>query len=421
MSDEAKDEDTAPRAAFGAKAFEGSSVELPDVFPRTMGPNCMAYLQEVVDAGLASDMVERFEQRFAEAMGSQHCVGAPGCTNALHILMAALSLEPGDEIVVSPVADYGTVMGMLFEGIIPVFADTALGTMHITADTIRPLITERTRGIVAVHVLGITCEMDGIMALAGEHGLPVYEDVCQAVFAEYKERKAGSFGRAAAFSFDVEKSMGSDIGGCVVTDDDELAGRMRFMGHSRGAIKEPGFGRKHIERGLALRMTQSTAAICLAQLEIIDEEVRNRDRTVRALADALAAIPGITPYPIPGSCTLFSCWMYGFSIDPAQFACDADTFAAGMIAGGIPNAGTAPYYLMPAAIPYINGKVDADAYPFSVPPASNQYTYSAAATPNAAAALDNFIRWFWTEKYTDEHVAVMAEIIRGVADANRTE
>lgn len=407
------------RAAFGAKAFEGETTELPDVFPRTMGPNCLAYLKEVVDGGLVSDMVGRFEQRFAEEMGVKHCVGAPGCSNALQILASALAFGPGDEIIVSPVADYGTVMGMLFEGLIPVFCDTAPGTIHVTADTIRPHITDRTRAIMVVHVVGTPCDMDGIMALAEEHSLPVYEDACQALFTEYKGRAVGSFGHAAAYSFDTEKTMGSDIGGCVITNDDALAERLRFMGQSRGAQSVPGFGRSHVERGLAMRMTSSTAAICLGQLEIIREEIATRDRTARALAKAVAEIPGITPYPIPEHCTQFSCWMYGISIDPEQFSCDAEAFASQLSEHGIPNAGLGRYYLMPAALTVLQENAKAKRYPYSIPPASREYQYSAEAAPNAAAFLDHFIRWFWTEKYTDEHVARMAAIVSGVADANR--
>jgi len=417
-TDETNSDKKPERAAFGAKAFEGDTDELPDVFPRTMGPNCWAYLKEVVDGGLVSDMVGRFEQRFAEEMGVKHCIGAPGCSNALQILMSALAFDPGDEIIISPVADYGTVMGALFEDLIPVFCDTAQGTANVTAETIRPHITGRTRAILLVHVAGAPCDMDGIMALAEEHELPVYEDACQALFSEYKGRAAGSFGHAAAYSFDAEKTMGSDIGGCVITNDDSLANRLRFMGQSRGAEEAPGFGRCHVERGLALRMTHSTAAICLGQLETIREEIATRDHSARAFAEAIADIPGLTPYPIPDYCTFFSCWMYGFSIDPDVFSCDAETFASQLSDRGIPNAGLGRYYLMPAAIRFLNEKVRTNQYPYSIPPASHQYDYSAVAAPNAAAFLEHFIRWFWTEKYTDEHVERMAAIVREVAAAN---
>ena len=154
------------RAKYGAEAFEGLRGNLPQPFPRTMGPNCITYLQEVVSSGLQCDMVRRFEAAFESEMGIKHCIGTPGCTAALNILAAALSLEPGDEIIVSPITDYGTVMGLLKENYIPVFPDTEPGTPLISAQTIAPCITNRTRAILAVHITGLLCDMDPIHALA---------------------------------------------------------------------------------------------------------------------------------------------------------------------------------------------------------------------------------------------------------------
>lgn len=408
------------RAKYGAAAFASSQkAEFPAVFPRTMGPNCQKYLKEIVDSGLTVDMTGRFEKAFAQAMGRKHFVGTPGCSNALHMLAASWNYTPGDEIIVSPVTDYGSIMGMLVENYLPVFCDTTPGAPNITAETIAPRITDRTRAILVVHKLGLPCDMDPILYLAAQHKLDVYEDCCQAVFSEYKGRRAGSFGRAAAFSFDAEKSMGSDIGGGVLTNDTDLADRLAFMGLSRGGVQEPGYGRRHTERGLALRMPNCTAAICLGQLEIAEKQVRQRDRTVRLMTRLLADIPGIIPLSIPDYCTLFSCWMYGFSIDPAAFRCTADEFAAKLNERGMPNVGTGRYYLIPEAVTFLQQYTDQKRYPFSVPPASRCFRYDAASCPNGRDFLANFVRWFWTEKYNDTHIEQMAEIIRAEAKANR--
>lgn len=405
------------RANYGAAAFASSvKAEFPAVFPRVMGPNCSKYVQEVVASGLTANMVGRFEQAFAEAMGTKYFVGTPGCTNALHVLAASWPYQPGDEIIVSPISDYGTIMGLLYEHYIPVFCDTANGAPNIAAETIAPCITDRTRAILVVHKLGLPCDLDPILRLAAKHKLDVYEDCCQAVFSGYKGRRVGTFGKAAGFSFDAEKSMGSDIGGGVLTDDDGLAERLAFMGQSRGGVHEPGFGRRHIERGLALRMTNTTAAICLGQLEIALPQVEQRDRTVRLMTGKLAGIRGIIPLVIPDFCTTFSCWMYGFSIDPKVFRCSADEFAQQLNARGMPNVGTGRYYNLPEAVSFLQQYVDQGRYPFSIPPASRRYRYAAETVPNARAFLANFVRWFWTEKYTDAHIAQMARIIREVAE-----
>ncbi|HEX2036289.1 MAG TPA: DegT/DnrJ/EryC1/StrS family aminotransferase [Chloroflexota bacterium] len=408
------------RARYGAAALEGVVGKLPVPFPRTMGPNAMRYLQEVVDSGLRADVVTRFERRFAAEMGVKHCIATPGCTPALQLLAMALPFQPGDEVIVSPISDYGTIMGLIKEQYIPVFADVAPGTPNVSAETIAPLITDRTRAILAVHKTGLLCDMDPIVALARKHDLVVIEDVCQAVFGRYKGRLAGTLGDAAGFSFDAEKTMGSDVGGCLVTDDDALAERARFLGHSRGAQQDPGFGRRHTEAGAALRMPQGTAAITLAQLEIIHEQVAQRDRMARLLYDLLAEIPGITPPPIPSHVTVFSPWMVGFSVDPQAFRCTPDEFGRQCAAAGIPGISTARYYLLPEACTFLKERAAARVYPYSSPPASRAYTYGAEVCPTAQSFLETFLRWStFCEKYQPEHCELAASIVRQVADANR--
>jgi perosamine synthetase len=408
------------RASYGAAAQAGLRGKLPTPFPRTMGPNALPYLQEVVESGLTVDMVGRFERAFAAALGVKHCVATPGCTPALHLLAMAAGFAPGDEVIVSPVSDYGTVMGLLKEGLIPVFADTAPGTVNVSAETIAPHLSDRTRAVLVVHKTGVLCHMDPIVALARRHGLRVFEDCCQAVFGRYKGRLAGTLGDAAGFSFDAEKTMGSDAGGCLVTDDDALAERARFLGHSRGAAVRPGFGRVHTDPGMALRMPQATAAITLAQLEIAPAQVAHRDRMARLLYRLLGEIPGIDPEPLPEEVDVLSPWMVAFSLAPGAFRCTADAFAERCAAGGIPGIGTARYYLLPEALPFLGATAEAGRYPFSRPPASRAHRYGPETCPAARAYLDRWIRWStFCEKYQPEHCEQAAAIVRGAAEANR--
>jgi len=411
---------TNERAAYGAAAYAGAKGVLPQPFPRTIGPNAMKYLREVIDSGLTAGMSTRFEEAFAREYGVRHCIATPGCTPALAILAAAFGFEPGDEVIVSPVTDYGTLMGLVKENCIPVFADTVPGTVNIGAETVEPRITDRTRAVLVVHKTGIVCDMDPINELAAKRGLVVYEDACQAVFSTYKGRLAGTLSRAAGFSFDAEKTMGSDVGGCVVTDDDALAERIRWIGHSRGARNEPGFGRRHDAAGYAYRMPDCTAAIGLAQLEIIREQVAHRDRMVRLLAALIGAVPGVTPLPIPAFQEVCSAWMFGMSIDPGRFSCTADEFARQLAEAGIPGAGTARYYLMPEACTFLAENARKRVYPYSMPPASRGYEYGPGTCPSAHAFLQTLIRWAtFCEKYTDADCRRAAEIVAAVADRNR--
>ena len=410
------------RAKYGPAAYEGVEGGLPGQYPRIIGPNAMKYLQEVVDDGLGrtGTMVDRFEQAFADEYGVKHCIATPGCTPALACLAAAFEFEPGDEIIVSPITDYGTILGVVKENYIPVFPDTEPATVNLSARTIEPCITDRTRAILVVHKTGIVCDMDPINELAGKHGLPVYEDACQAVFGEYKGRLAGTLSEAAGFSFDSEKTMGADVGGCLITNDDELADRCRFIGQSRGGVSEPGFGRKHVEAGYAYRMPHCTAAICLAQLEIIREQVAHRDRMIRLMSELIAEIPGITPLPIPDYVNVYSAWMFSMNINPAQFTCTADEFAKQLVAGGVPNSGTGRYYLMPVAATFLQQSAAGKVYPYSMPPASREYRYDTTTCPAAWQFLQTWIRWAtFCEKYTLEHCELACRIVRTVADKNR--
>jgi dTDP-4-amino-4,6-dideoxygalactose transaminase len=332
------------------------------------------------------------------------------------MLAAALPASPGDEVIVSCVTDYGTLQGVIRENLIPVFADTIPGTVIVGPETIAERITDRTRAIIVVHKTGTICDMDAIMAVAAKRGILVVEDCCQAVFGRYKQRLAGTLGQAAAFSFDAEKTMGADTGGCIVTNDDNLAERMRFIGQSRAAVMEPHYGRRHTEAGYALRMPNCTAAICLAQLEIAHEIVEHRDNMARLLTNLLADIPGITPHPIPDYMDLYSCWMMSFSIDPAAFLCSPDEFAEQCSAQGLTGAGMGRYYLMPEALPFLSRNAESGLYPYSRPPASRAYRYGAASCPNAQQYLERWIRWVsFCERYRPEHCERAAEIVRSVA------
>ncbi|HBN83528.1 MAG TPA: hypothetical protein DDZ89_06745, partial [Clostridiales bacterium] len=337
-----------------------------------------------------------------------------------HMLAAAFGFEPGDEIIVSPITDYGTIQGLVCENYIPVFADTDENSINMSAATIEKCITPRTRAILVVHKTGLICDMDPILELAKKNNLVVYEDVCQAVFGKYKGRYAGTMGLAAGFSFDGEKTMGSDTGGCIITNDDELANRARYMGQSRGAKTLPGFGRIHDALGYAYRMPMGTAAITLAQLEIIKPHVEKIDLMARYLSSLIDQIDGVHSLHIPEYIDVYSCWMFGFTIDLEKFNCTLEDFAAQLAKEGIGDAGAGKYYLMPEALTFLQRKAANKIYPYSKPTASYDYTYGAGTCPNAKAFLNKFIRWSsFNERYEKEHCELAASMIEAVAARNR--
>ncbi len=401
-------------AKYGAAGVEGSRNDLPAVFPREMGPNTMKYLQEVIDGGLVSDIIQRFEKTLANAHGRKFCVGSPGCTQSLFALFLGLDFEPGDEIIVSPIADYGDLSGLLFENYIPVFCDTDPGTGLISAETIEPCITDRTRAILAVNFFGLPCDYDPIMELARKHGLLVIEDVCQSILATYKGRLAGTLADVATFSFDSEKTCGADLGGALITDDEALHQRILNRALARGAKQFPGFGRKHIYPGAALRMSQCSAATCLANWEILPQQVENRQKTAAYLDRLISEIPGIIPYVVPEDRT-HTYWMYGFSVDRDQFNCSIDELAQQLNSAGIPSTGLGRYYVLPAGVPFLAEHAANGVYPFS-----RKVDYDPQRVcPNAVEFMESWIRWPWTEKYTEKDIEFIASIVRDVCGKNR--
>jgi dTDP-4-amino-4,6-dideoxygalactose transaminase len=185
-------------------------------------------------------------------------------------------------------------------------------------------------------------------------------------------------------------------------------------------VQAPGFGRQHSEPGYALRMALCSAAISLAQLEIVREQVARRDRMIRLLSRLVGEVPGIMPLPIPGYMNVYSAWMFSLSLGDGQFRCSADEFAAQLVQAGIPGAGTGRYYLMPMALTFLQRNARQRRYPYSQPPASREFRYDERTCPTAWEFLQRWVRWAtFCEKYTEEHCALAARIVGEVAERNR--
>ena len=193
------------------------------------------------------------------------------------------------------------------------------------------------------------------------------------------------------------------------------------MGQNRAIVEgPPNFGRTHVAPGYSYRMPECTAAVTLGQLEIVREQVAQRDKMIRLLSKLVGEIPGITPLPIPDYCTVYSAWMFSMSIDPRQFTCTADEFGAQLAAAGIPGASTARYYLLPASLVFLQQYAGQKRYPYSTPPASREYRYGPEVCPTAWKFVQTWIRWAtFCEKYTEAHCELARDIIKQVADRNR--
>jgi len=394
----------------------------PGVFPRAIPDAAFENVRAVLESGFTLNMIARFEQAFAEACGARFAVATANCTAAVHTVVGALQLlgrlEPGDEVLISPISDYGSVAGAVAQGCIPVFPDVDLRTGLVTAETLERAIRPRCRAVIVVHFYGMVCDMDPILALARRRGLTVIEDCCQAPLADYRGRKTGTLADAGCFSFDAEKHLSADHGGAITTDDPELAAACRRFAIDRGAVLRPGYGRVHASVGLNYRFGHLDAAVALAQLAALPEQHRRRVALAERLTAQLQDLPGVLPPAIPaGSSHVY--WLYHVQFDPAHFRVPVSRLAQALMAEGLPG-GLAPYYLIPESHTFLTDRAHAYGsapWPWPLPglDAATLPVYSAESVPNARQHLAHTYRWPWTDRYSEEDIDDMARIIRKVS------
>jgi dTDP-4-amino-4,6-dideoxygalactose transaminase len=240
-----------------------------------------------------------FEREFAAWCGAKYAVSLANGTLALDVALKALGIGCGDEVIVTPRTFIASVSCVVNAGAVPVFADVETDSGNISARTIRPLITARTKGIVCVHLAGWPCDMDPIMALAEEHSLKVVEDCAQAHGARYKGRSVGTIGHVGAWSFCQDKIMTTGgEGGMVTTNDRALWSTMWSLkdhGKSWEAVYErqhrPGFRWLHESFGTNWRMLEVQAAIGRIQLRRMAEWTALRNAHARQLAEVCERYP----------------------------------------------------------------------------------------------------------------------------------
>lgn len=245
--------------------------------------------------------VSEFEKAFADYIGVKHAVAVSNGTVSLELILRAWGIGPGDEVVVSPRSFLASASTIAFIGATPIFADVDLETQSLNAETVRAVLTPRTRAVMVVHLAGRPAEMNDLMALAEEHQLLVLEDCAQAHGAIYRGQMLGAIGHAGSFSFCQDKimSLGGE-GGMITTNDDELFRKvweMKDHGKSREAVFErehpPGFRWLHESLGTNARMTGMQAAIGLKQLDKLEDWLDARRRNAEYLLERFKDHPAL--------------------------------------------------------------------------------------------------------------------------------
>lgn len=299
---------------------EKLAIEMGEAIRSTAFPPWPCYAADEIDAVsrvLASGQVNfwtgsecaQFEAEYARSVGVQHAITLANGTLALELALYALGVGPGDEVVVPSRTFIASASCVVARGATPVVTDIDPVSQNLTPETIRAVLTPRTRAIIAVHLAGWPCEMEPIMALAREQGLYVVEDCAQAHGARYQGRPVGSWGDAAAFSFCQDKiiSTGGE-GGMLLTNDSALwekAWAYKDHGKSYEAVfrreHTPGFRWLHDSFGSNWRMTEMQAAIGRKQLQKLENWIAIRRRNAALLEEGFASIPGLRLTPVPSS------------------------------------------------------------------------------------------------------------------------
>jgi perosamine synthetase len=252
--------------------------------PKLVG-NAEKYVSQCVNSGWLTQgpRVKEFEERFASYIGMKHGIATTSGTTALHLVLAAMNIGPGDEVIVPNLTFVATANAVKYCGATPVFVDVDSDTWNINPKVARLSITSRTKAIIVVHLYGLSADMSAFYGIGEDFDIPILEDAAEAIGGEYKGRKLGSIGHAAVFSFYGNKTITTGEGGMIVTDDEWLNHRLR---HLRGQALDPKLRYFHTEVGFNYRMTDLQAAIGLSQIEIIDSLVKSRQRVWSLYADS---------------------------------------------------------------------------------------------------------------------------------------
>lgn len=285
---------------------------------------------------------EEFERLIADYVGVNHAVAASSGTTALHLVVRALGIGPGDEVIVPSFTFAASVNVVLYERATPVFVDIEPDTYNLDPEDLAGKITPRTKAILAVDVFGHPAEWDAIGRIAAEHGLHVIDDACEALGAEYKGRKLGGFGDAATFAFYPNKQMTTGEGGVVVTADPELASLCRSLrNQGRG---EMGAWLEHERLGYNYRMTEMSAALGVSQLSRIDVLLAKRERVARMYTERLSGLDFVRP-PAVRPHVRMSWFVYVVTLGAGLHR---DRVMAALADQGIPSRGYfSPVHLQP--------------------------------------------------------------------------
>jgi len=365
-------------------------------------------IREVVDclrSGWISTgpRVGKLQDMFKTYIGSQHALALNSCTAGLHLAMLAAGLEPGDEVITTPMTFAASANTIIHAGARPVFVDIELPSMNINPELIEEKITPRTKAIIPVHLYGRPCNMQRIMEVARKHRVLVIEDAAHALEGVYKQQKIGTIGDMTVFSFYVTKNMVTGEGGMLTTNNDAYAEKVEtygLHGMSRGAWKrysDEGF--KHYQvvyPGFKYNMMDLQAAIGIHQLKRIETYLVRRQEIWQAYDEAFAGLPVTLPPP-PEDDTKHARHLYTLLLRLEELTVDRDTVQQALHEE---NIGTGIHFISLHLHPYYR----------------SSYGFGRDDFPNALYVSERTISLPLSAKLTDEDVQDVIDAVTRVLD-----
>lgn len=283
------------------------------------------------------EFIPKFEKAWAEELGVRGCVMTPCGTNALHTAVEILGVSPGDEVLVAPFTYIATIDAIMLNYALPVFVDTDLKTFQMDPDDIEHRITEHTRAILPVHIMGAPAHMDRILAIAQKHNLPVIEDACQCHVAEWKGKRLGTLGTVGCFSFQESKVLPGGEAGALVSNNEELI-RKAYMFRDFG--RDPKNDNSFLIRGTKYRISDFAAAVLMAQITRFKEYCAIREKNAAYLREQLKQVPGIYPQEHYPESTRQAHYCFALRYDKAHFnGLSYQHVARALVAEGLPVNG----------------------------------------------------------------------------------
>lgn len=383
-----------------------------DASGRTLGQQEIDALAEVIHTGTLTStkgaFVKKLEHDFAALMGVKHAYACSSGTAAVHIAIAAIDPEPGDEVVTSSITDMGALTPILYQGAVPAFAEVDPRTCNLTAGTIEPCLSERTKAIIVTHLFGNPCQMGEINELANARGIPVIEDCAQAFLAEDDGSMVGTTGSIGAFSLQQGKHITTGEGGLVCTNDDALARRMFLFINKAWGYGDP--EPDHYFLALNYRMSEIQGAVAVAQMPKLQGVVHARIANAKNLTKRLQGLCGVQP-PFVHPHAKHTYWKYCLQVNSKQVPGGSVALARELKKWQI--ACSPRYTQKPAFMCQIfreRRTFGNSHFPFNLA-RPEVLDYDPSNFPMTMAALENVLVLPWNEKYEDEHIEYIATSI----------